>query len=482
MPSVFSWVGVIAGPSPHPKNALHFSTSPPGGGRLSFIARSISGLIVLVALLLIALPTAAHDIPNDVTVQAFVKPEGHSLTMLMRLPLKAVMDIEFPRRERDFLDLTRIEPSLRDAATVALINNMEIYEGDRLLLNPRIISVRMSLDSDRSFVSYDAALAHVSGPPIPSGTNLYWEQGILDVLIQYPIQSDRSLFSVHAGFDKFSLHTVTALRFMPPGGVVRAFELPGDAGLVRLDPRWSQAAARFVNFGFFHILDGTDHLLFLLCLVIPFRRFRTLIPIVTAFTVAHSITLFASAYDYAPDAQWFPPLIETLIATSIFYMALENIVVERPKRRWIITFMFGLVHGFGFSFGLKQTLQFAGSHLLTSLLSFNIGVELGQLFVLALAVPALELLFRYVVAERMGTIILSVIVGHTAWHWMGDRFEVLRQFPWPTVTAAGLASALRWVMVLVALAAGLWLAATIASGFEARRAKIRVHPNSVPAE
>jgi hypothetical protein len=173
--------------------------------------------------------------------------------------------------------------------------------------------------------------------------------------------------------------------------------------------------------------------------------------------VAHSITLIASAYDYAPDVQWFPPLIETLIATSIFYMALENIVVERPKRRWIITFMFGLVHGFGFSFGLKQTMQFAGSHLLTSLLSFNVGVEIGQLFVLILAVPVLDLLFRYVVAERMGTIILSVIVGHTAWHWMGDRFDVLRQFPWPTVTAAGLASTLRWLMVLVALSAALWL-------------------------
>ena len=96
--------------------------------------------------------------------------------------------------------------------------------------------------------------------------------------------------------------------------------------------------------------------------------------------------------------------------------------------------------------------------------------------------PALELLFRYVVAERMGTIILSVIVGHTAWHWMGDRFEVLQQFPWPTLTAAGLASVLRWVMVLVALAAGLWLAATIASSFEARRARIRVDPNAVAAE
>src|SRR5204863_9242472 len=172
---------------------------------------------------------------------------------------------------------------------------------------------------------------------------------------------------------------VTILRFMSPYRTVRAFEFNGEPGLVHLDPRWYQSSFRFVKLGFEHILDGTDHLLFLFCLVIPFRRFRQLLVLVTSFTVAHSITLIASAYNIAPDALWFPPLIEALIATSIVYMALENIVGAKLHRRWLITFGFGLVHGFGFSFALRQTLQFAGSHLLTSLLSFNVGVELGQL-------------------------------------------------------------------------------------------------------
>ena len=284
----------------------------------------------VVALLIVSLTciarVSAHDIPRDVTVQAFVKPEGHTLRLLMRVPLKGIMDVEFPRRERDFVDLTRIDQPLRDAATIWVANKIEIYEGDTLLPDPRIISTRMSLDSDRSFATYEEALAHVTGPPLPPDTTLFWEQGILDVLFEYPIQSDQSRFSIHAALDRLALSVVTALRFLPPGGVIRAYELEGDAGLVRLDPRWHQAALRFINLGFFHILDGTDHLLFLLCLVIPFRRIRALIPIVTAFTVAHSITLIASAYNYAPDALWFPPLIETLIATSIVYMALENIV------------------------------------------------------------------------------------------------------------------------------------------------------------
>jgi hypothetical protein len=420
--------------------------------------RRLFGLALLVAALAVsAARLSAHDIPRDVTVQAFVKPEGQTLRLLVRVPLKATKDVEFSRRERDYVDLSRVDPALRDAATILLLNNIEIYEGDTLLGRPRIVSTRMSLESDRSFATYEEALAHVTGPPLPDETTIFWEQGRLDVLLEYPIQSDRSNFSIHAAFDRFALSVVTALRFLPPGGVVRAYELSGDAGLIRLDPRWYQAALRFVGLGFSHILDGTDHLLFLLCLVIPFRRARALIPIVTAFTVAHSVTLVASAYGYAPDALWFPPLIETLIAMSIVYMALENIVAAKLARRWVITFLFGLVHGFGFSFALQHTLQFAGSHMLTSLLSFNVGVELGQLFVLALVVPALALLFKFVVAERMGTIILSALVAHTGWHWMTDRFGVLRQFPWPVFTIADLAPAVWWLTVIVAVAGVMWL-------------------------
>src|SRR6266850_3516164 len=421
---------------------------------------------------------AAHDIPRDVTVQAFAKPEGQHFRLLVRVPMKAIMDIEFPRQDRDFMDLERIDQSLRDASMIWLARKIEVYEEDAPVPEPRILSTRVSLESDRSFDSYEHALAHVTGSALTNGTTIFWEQGILDVLFDYPIRSDQSHFAIHMAFDRLGISVVTALRFMPPGGVVRPYELEGDAGLVPLDPRWHQAVWRFVKLGFFHILDGTDHLLFLFCLVIPFRRLWTLVPIVTAFTVAHSITLISAAYNYAPAALWFPPLIEVLIATSIVYMALENIVAIKPHRRWLITFLFGLVHGFGFSFGLQHTVQFAGSHLLMSLLSFNLGVELGQLLVLALVVPALDVLFRFVVAERMGTIILSALVAHTAWHWMTDRFDVLRQFPWPEITAADAASAIRWVMALVAV---LSLAYLLSRAAASARASGTPHtPSRIP--
>jgi len=404
----------------------------------------------------------AHDIPNDVTVQAFVKPAGEHLSLLVRVPLNAMRDTEFPERGPGYLDLERAETSFREAATVWIANAVELYENDTRLPNPQIVDVRASLESDKSFASYDEALAHTTGARLANDVQVYWNQVMLDVLLEYPIHSDRSRFSIHPGLARLGLHVVTALRFLPPNGAVRALEFVGDPGLVRLDPRWHQASLRFVKLGFFHILDGTDHLLFLFCLVIPFRSLRKLIPVVTSFTVAHSITLIASAYNLAPDFLWFPPLIETLIAMSIVYMALENIVGGiGVQRRWMITFGFGLVHGFGFSFALRQTLQFAGSHLLASLLSFNIGVELGQLLVLVLLIPLLHAFFRFAVAERTGTIILSALVAHTGWHWMLDRAEQLRHYRlvWPVLTAAALASAIHWLMVMVILAALVWLTA-----------------------
>ena len=422
--------------------------------------------LVLVAITIVACVArlSAHDIPVSVLVQAFVRPQADHLRLLVRVPLASMRDVQFPLRADGLLDMTRANGALDEAATLWLAREITIYEEDVSVGPARVTAVRVSLPSDRSFVTYDTALAHVMGPSLPAQTTLDPGQAMLDVLLEYPIHSDRARFAIRPALGRLGVHVVTVLRYQPPAGAERAFELTGDPGLVRLDPRWHQAAWRFVQLGFRHILDGMDHLLFLLCLVIPFRKFRALVAIVTAFTTAHSITLLASAFDMAPDALWFPPLVETLIAASILCMALENIVGSTSvQRRWMLAFAFGLVHGFGFSFALRETLQFAGAHLVTSLLSFNLGVELGQLLVLAILVPALQALFRFAVPERIGTIVLSALVAHTAWHWTAERWERLRQFDLPVITMTGLASGVRWLMAAVAIAAVLWLVTVVAA-------------------
>ena len=442
----------------------------------------------LVVLLLLPGLAAAHDIPASIVVQAFVRPQGDSLRLVVRLPLAAMRDIEFPLTSDGLLDTARGEVVLRDAAMLWLARDIEVYEEQVRLALPRVTAVRVSLPSDRSFATFESAVANLTGPPLAADTAVIWNQALFDVILDYAIESDRHAFSIRPSLARLGIRVVTVLRYQPPAGAERVFEYAGDQGLVRLDPRWHQAAWRFVRLGFAHILDGIDHLLFLFCLVIPFRRVRALVLIVTAFTIAHSMTLIAAASGLVPDALWFSPLIETVIAASILYMALENIVgASNVQRRWMIAFGFGLVHGFGFSFALQETLQFAGSHLLTSLLAFNIGVEAGQLAVLAVLVPALHLLFRFAVAERIGTIILSALVAHTAWHWTSERWEQLRQFNWPALGRPALVDALPWTMLAVGAAAAVWLIAIATRRISGAAVDYRPNPgppqhNREPAE
>ena len=102
---------------------------------------------------------------------------------------------------------------------------------------------RVSLPSDRSFAAYDSALAtRASGPPLAEQSRFPWQQAMLDVLLEYPIASDTSSFSIRPALAHLGVRTTTVLRFLPPSGGERAFQYVGDPGLVRLDPRWHQAA------------------------------------------------------------------------------------------------------------------------------------------------------------------------------------------------------------------------------------------------
>jgi hypothetical protein len=433
-------------------------------------------LAAVAGLLAAASPArvAAHEIPATAVVHVFIRPDGHTLRLLVRAPLGAMRDVALPLRAAEYLDIARAEPALRQAALLWIAGSIELYEDGRPLGDERVVRVRVAPPSDRAFDSYGTAWQHLHGPPLAADTQLPWQQALFDVLLEVPITSEHAEFAIRPAFAHLGLTTTTVVRFLPTAGGERVFRYTGDHGLLRLEPGWHHAALQFVRLGFAHILDGFDHLLFILCLVIPFRRLRSLIVIVTAFTIAHSLTLIGSVLGLTPGALWFPPLVETVIAASIVYLALENIVGARLERRWLVAFGFGMVHGFGFSFALQESLQFAGTHLATSLLAFNVGVELGQLVVLLVAVPALTLLFRYVVAERIGGIVLSALVAHTAWHWMGARWGDLRQyrFAWPALDAAFFAAAARWLMLLLVAAGLAW---AIAEAFRHRRAVVQVH-------
>jgi hypothetical protein len=355
------------------------------------------------------------------------------------------------------IDLASAGPAMQ-RALAALHENVTISaDGKRLVATK--VSGRLSLPSDRSFETYDKALAHLAAPLQPD-TVIYVDQGYFDARFSYPLASPNARLSVRTTVaPDVRDYLKLVMRYMPSSGEAQTMVITSASGEVALNPTLGSAARSFIGFGIAHIITGFDHLLFVLCLLIPLRGFRQILTVVTGFTLAHSVTLIGSAFNLAPAGAWFPAFVEVVIALSIVYMALENIIGVDLRRRLLLTMLFGLVHGFGFSYGLREDLQFAGSHLITSLLAFNVGVEIGQLLALALMLPALAVVARYVLPGRIGTIILCAIIAHVGWDWMTERWTALASVNWPTLELASVTVLLFWLAGLT-LASGVVVAVT----------------------
>jgi hydrogenase/urease accessory protein HupE len=175
------------------------------------------------------------------------------------------------------------------------------------------------------------------------------------------------------------------------GGQTRDFVFEsGRSYEVDARPSQFQTVLQFVRMGILHILTGYDHIAFLLGVVLIGGSFKAILKVVTSFTVAHSITLALAAFNIVnlPSR-----LVESGIALSIMYIALENLFFKSFDRRWIITFFFGLIHGFGFASALREV-QLSRHLLATALFSFNLGVEVGQLCIVSALLPALLYMSR----------------------------------------------------------------------------------------
>jgi hypothetical protein len=394
----------------------------------------------------------AHEFKLDAVLNAFVKIEPGEAQLVIRGPLYLFRSAKFPISNNILIDVDKSGPAI-ERSLAAIAQSVTLFENGRPLVASRA-SGRLSLPSDRSFESYEQAASHVSEPPEPD-TSIYIDQGYVDARITYPISSPGSVFAIRTPSAAGLGDLKVSLRYMPLGEDSRAMVFTSLSGIVVLNPTWVSAAAGFIGLGIEHILTGYDHLLFLLCLMIPLRGWRQILSVITVFTVAHSFTLLGSAFHLAPSGRWFPPFVEAAIAASIVYMALENIMGVNLKRRVLITGLFGLVHGFGFSYGLQENFQYAGTHLLVSLFAFNIGIEMGQIVVLAVMLPALVVVRRYVLTGHVGMIILSAIVAQTGWQWMIERGGVLMKVQWPRPSLAGLAVLALWVAGLLLAAGGI---------------------------
>ena len=170
----------------------------------------------------------------------------------------------------------------------------------------------------------------------------------------------------------------------------------------------------FLVLGVEHILTGYDHLLFLFALLIIGIGWREAALIITSFTIAHSITLVLATYELI---RLSPGIVEPLIALSIAYVGIENILVKKARYRWALTFAFGLVHGLGFASILRDLGVGDG----WSVLLFNLGVELGQLGIAAIVLPIIWFVLKPRSSFRIISIALSIAVSAAGLYWFIER-------------------------------------------------------------
>ena len=246
------------------------------------------------------------------------------------------------------------------------------------------------------------------------------------VLIQLKFSCDpaKESYKLTTNFIKrFTVDHRHLIKLNLPKTLHRSSLAPRNTSIhVSVDGRLVEAdsGGRFLSllvFGLEHIVTGYDHLFFLLGLILVALNLKTLLIMVTAFTLGHSITLAIGALGL-----WTPngTLVEILIAASIVYVGIENIWVKTPKHRWYLTLLFGLVHGFGFGTILRLH-GLSGSQVALDLFAFNLGVELGQVLCLVFVIPVLKWCRGRGWFDSWGLLGLNAMVTLAGVYWLQER-------------------------------------------------------------
>jgi hydrogenase/urease accessory protein HupE len=345
---------------------------------MKVISAKFCKLIFSIALiLLVSIPINSH--PLSVSYAEFIISD-HLLEVRYRLPMDD-MDLllgldsdldEIVSAEEIYAASERLNSYIHEQVTVEINDTV---------ISHRLISMDTWLDSDE-FPYLEIAVEYTS------------QNAILNTKIQLRFLSD--LYPDHRILASLVLNDVSN-QFVFQHSNIWEWERDKQSVLT--------TAFEFFIFGLEHIVTGYDHLMFLLALLIVSRGLKNLVIIVTSFTVAHSITLALATLGLIHPVGW---IVESAIALSILYVGLENLLVEEVKHRWRLTFTFGLIHGFGFA-GLLDEMDLDRAGLLLSLFSFNLGVETGQIAIVALTWPLLNSLAKTKFRKPIVNIVSGVI-------------------------------------------------------------------------
>ena len=420
-----------------------FPTSRRSAARsASFFAVAVAGAAVLACL---AGTASAHFLLN-VNIRVFhVVHERDRIRLLVRLPMPWLVADKLGPEAADgtrapapyttnriedgtlvhYLDAGMFRNAPEDLASI-LAGGLILGTGAEVL-EPDIGRIRASPAREQApFARLDEAEAALAGPAYPEEFEAtYVGDTIIDVELIYPTTGRIGRYSLRSTLDpglpgqddtaNLILDHAAAppLVFRVRGSMTQPVEVSHSA----LEAAWT-----FVKEGVRHIVEGTDHVLFVLCLVLGAATLGALAWRVTGFTIGHSVTLTLGFFGYVPRGTWFIPLVETGIALSIVYAAAASLTAGGHRMTTWVTALLGLLHGLGFSFVLSEILRLESPNLWQSLLAFNVGIEIGQLLIVAAIWPLLVFIAKRA-PERMAAVRWAVALPCilVATIWTGER-------------------------------------------------------------
>jgi len=376
----------------------------------------------LSALLLLSGPAIAHFLLNLNTRIIHVEHLSNGLRVYLRMPMPyLVANLVGPEQSDGLPPPPPYTTNTREDGNVAYYLDVEALRADPGGLGDIVasghqfvskgVALRATVETVRvypgtrqpPFSTLDEVRASFQGTLYPQDFPVtYVGDTVVDVVLLFTDQGPATSYllssTLNPGLPGQEKTANLILDYYP--GSVEVFRARGlleDPISISRSP-WA-AAVTFIEEGMRHILDGMDHVLFVICLALGAASFKSLFARTTGFTIGHSVTLSLGFFGFVPSGAWFIPTIELGIALSIILAALVAVRQKQghqsPERTmFAITTGIGTLHGLGFSFVLHKILQVDSPNIWQSLLSFNIGVEIGQILIILACWPLFRLLSR----------------------------------------------------------------------------------------
>ena len=371
----------------------------------------------VLATISLAAPSQAHFLMTETKRVVHVAPHPEGLQLYIRLPLALPLAGKAGGRLADgspkpapytvialegdrlvhYVDSSQIRG---DALGLGRL----VADGHRLVFGnvapgASVEAVRVYPAAEQPpFSTLAEARAALVGASYSAGAPpLFVGDATIDVQLYYAAADLGTRFELSSSLnpDLAGVATLENLIYDHRGDATQVYRATGSlASPVTISPSALSAAANFIVQGFYHIIEGIDHVLFVLCLTIGAAELVNLLWRVTGFTLGHTVTLIGGFLGYAPSAAWFIPAVETAIALSIIYAGVVAILQRPGAATFVVTTVIGLLHGLGFAFVLGKILEIDSPNLTVSLLSFNLGVEVGQITIILAVWPALFVLAR----------------------------------------------------------------------------------------